>query len=176
SPLITILTFGGLGAGAVPIALMVLAGWPRARLPWASPLFAGTAWSIGLFAVGGVLGVIGFSQDTRVPAHYHGMVGAVTLAYMGFAPLLLEICGRRPWSDRLTRWQPHLYGVGPLGLRAGLQWAGGHGAPRKTFGFTWADSQALIALNLMGLGSLLAILGGLAFVVNVGLPLVRRKG
>jgi hypothetical protein len=171
---VTVLTFGGLGAAGVPLALMALPGWSRAR-PWASPLGSATLLSIALFAVGGVLGVIGFSQDTRVPAHYHGMVGAVTLAYMGLAPLLLELCGRRPWSDRLTRWQPYLYGLGLLGLMAGMHWAGGRGAPRKTFGFGWADAQALLALNLMGLGSLLAILGGLAFVVNVGLPLLRRE-
>jgi heme/copper-type cytochrome/quinol oxidase subunit 1 len=103
------------------------------------------------------------------------MVGAVTLAYMGFAPLLLELCGRRVWSDRLARWQPYLYGVGLVGIMAGMHWAGGHGAPRKTFGFGWANTQALIAMNVMGLGSLLAILGGLVFVVNIGWPLVRRR-
>jgi hypothetical protein len=174
---VTVLTFGGLGAAGVPIALMALAGWrrpPGAGLPWSSPLCSGSLLSVALFGVGGVLGVIGFSQDTRVPAHYHGMVGAVTLAYMGLAPLLLELGGRRPWSARLTRWQPYLYGLGLLGLMAGMHWAGGRGAPRKTFGFNWADAQALLALNLMGAGSLLAILGGLAFVVNVGWPLLRR--
>ncbi len=173
---VTLLTFGGLGVAAVPIALMATAGWRRGRLPWSSPLFSGTALSLALFAVGGVLGVVGFNQDTRVPAHYHGMVGAVTLAYMGLAPMLIELSGRRPWSDRLGRWQPYLYGLGLLGLMAGLHWAGGRGAPRKTFGFNWADPQALVAMNLMGLGSLLAIVGGLAFVLNVGIPLVRRKG
>lgn len=183
--LVTLFTFWGLGAGAVPVGLMVAAGWrhagrlgaaPPRALPWHSPLFAGTALSMGLFAVGGLLGVVGFNQDTRVPAHYHGMVGAVTLAYMGIAPLLLEISGRRAWNDRLARWQPYLYGVGLLGIMAGMHWAGGHGAPRKTFGFGWANAQALIAMNVMGLGSLLAILGGLAFVVNVGLPLLRAGG
>ena len=144
------------------------------RLPWGSPVFSGTALSLALFAAGGILGVVGFNQDTRVPAHYHGMVGAVTLAYMGLAPLLLEISGRRLWSARVARWQPYLYGLGLLGIMAGMHWAGGHGAPRKTFGFTWANAQALVAMNLMGLGSLLAILGGLAFVLNVGIPLARR--
>jgi heme/copper-type cytochrome/quinol oxidase subunit 1 len=120
------------------------------------------------------MGVIGFQQDTRVPAHYHGMVGAVTLAYMGLAPSLLELTGRRPWSPRLTRWQPYLYGAGLLGIMIGLHWAGGHGAPRKALGFSWANAQALAAMNLMGLGSLLAIAGGLAFVVNIGAPLARR--
>jgi hypothetical protein len=179
--LVTLFTFWGLGAGAVPVGLMLAARWRRgdparptpARLPWGSPLFSGTALSMALFAIGGILGVVGFQQDTRVPAHYHGMVGAVTLAYMGLAPSLLDLCGRRVWSDRLARWQPYLYGVGLLGIMAGMHWAGGHGAPRKTFGFGWANAQALIAMNVMGLGSLLAILGGLAFVVNVGWPLVR---
>jgi hypothetical protein len=182
--LVTLFTFWGLGAGAVPVGLMLAAPWWRGgparttpgRLPWGSPLFSGTALSMALFAIGGVLGVVGFQQDTRVPAHYHGMVGAVTLAYMGLAPLLLELCGRRVWSDRVARWQPYLYGVGLIGIMVGMHWAGGHGAPRKTFGFGWANAQALIAMNVMGLGSLLAILGGLAFVVNVGWPLVRRPG
>jgi hypothetical protein len=174
--LVTVLTFGGLGAVAVPVLLMAAtAARQRRPLPWGSPLFSGTAISFALFAIGGVMGVIGFTQDTRVPAHYHGMVGAVTLAYMGLAPLLLEICGRRPWSERVTRWQPYLYGIGLLGIMAGMHWAGGHGAPRKTFGFTWANAQALIGMNLMGVGSALAILGGLAFVLNMGVPLLKRR-
>jgi hypothetical protein len=175
--LVTILTFGGLGAAGVPILFMaVTAVWAARRpWPWGSPLFGGSIVSFALFALGGVLGLIGMSQDTRVPAHYHGMVGAVTLAYMGLTPMLLEISGRRVWSDRLTRWQPYLYGMGLLGLMLGMHWAGGHGAPRKTFGFTWANAQALLALNVMGIGSVLAILGGLAFVINAGLPLLSRR-
>jgi cytochrome c oxidase subunit 1 len=181
--LVTLFTFWGLGAGAVPLGLMATAAWRQggtgraglAGLPWRSPLFSGTALSMALFAAGGLLGVVGFNQDTRVPAHYHGMVGAVTLAYMGLTPLLLELTGRRLWSARLARWQPYLYGLGLAGLMAGMHWAGGHGAPRKTFGFGWANAQALLAMNLMGLGSLLAILGGLAFVLNAGLPLARRR-
>jgi cytochrome c oxidase subunit 1 len=175
--LVTILTFGGLGAAAVPVLLMAAAAVRRARrpLPWGSPLFGGMAVSFALFAIGGVMGLIGFTQDTRVPAHYHGMVGAVTLAYMGITPLLLELCGRRPVSARWARWQPYLYGIGLLGIMAGMHWAGGHGAPRKTFGFSWANAQALIGMNLMGVGSVLAIAGGLAFVLNMGLPLLRRR-
>jgi hypothetical protein len=33
----------------------------------------------------------------------------------------------------------------------------------------------VIAIPLTGIGSVLAILGGLAFVLNVGIPLVRRE-
>ncbi len=174
---ITWATFAGLGAPTLPLAILAAASMARARrpLPWGSPLFSGTVLCFALFAAGGLMGVIGFNQDTRVPAHYHGMVGAVTLAYMGLMPALLELTGRRPWKPWLTRIQPYLYGLGLLGIMIGLHWAGGHGAPRKTFGFNWADAQALIAMNLMGIGSALAIAGGLAFVMNMGLPLVRRR-
>jgi hypothetical protein len=174
--LVTVLTFGGLGVGAVPLLLMAVATVARARrpLPWGSPLFGGTVVSFALYAIGGVMGLIGFTQDTRVPAHYHGMVGAVTLGYMAITPLLLELTGRRPWSARWARWQPYVYGIGLLGIMAGMHWAGGHGAPRKTFGFSWANAQALIGMNLMGVGSVLALIGGLAFVLNAGVPLLRR--
>lgn len=174
---ITWATFAGLGLPTLPLGVLVAGAIARSPrpLPWGSPLFSGTALCGALFVVGGVMGVIGFNQDTRVPAHYHGMVGAVTLAYMGLTPGLLELTGRRPWKPRLTTIQPYLYGLGLLGIMIGLHWAGGHGAPRKTFGFIWADAQALIAMNLMGIGSALAIAGGLAFVVNIGLPLVGRR-
>ena len=174
--LITLLTFGGLGVGAVPLLFMAVSAVATAPrpLPWGSPLFGGTIVSFLLFAIGGVMGLIGFTQDTRVPAHYHGMVGAVTLAYMALTPLLLGLTGRRPLSERWARWQPYLYGLGLLGIMAGMHWAGGHGAPRKTFGFSWANAQALIGMNLMGVGSLLALAGGLAFVINMGAPLFRK--
>ena len=160
----------------VPLLFMTVsavAAAPR-PLPWGSPLFGGTIVSLLLFAIGGVMGLIGFTQDTRVPAHYHGMVGAVTLAYMALTPLLLGLTGRRPLSERWARWQPYLYGLGLLGIMAGMHWAGGHGAPRKTFGFSWANAQAIIGMNLMGLGSVLALAGGLAFVINMGAPLFRK--
>jgi hypothetical protein len=50
------------------------------RRHWAIPLFGGLAVCLALFGIGGVMGVIRLNQDTRVPAHYHGMVGAVTVA------------------------------------------------------------------------------------------------
>ncbi len=177
---VTWVTFLGLGGPTLPLALLALGAILGARrrlpaLPWSSPLFSGTVLCFALFAVGGVMGLLGLRQDTRTPAHYHGMVGAVTIAYMGLTPALLELTGRRPWKTWLTKWQPYLYGLGLIGIMIGLHWAGGRGAPRKTLGFSWADAQALIAMNLMGAGSLLAIAGGLAFVVNIGWPLVRAE-
>lgn len=173
--LVTWTTFIGLGGATIPLAVLVAVQWARTPppRPWGDPLFSGPLLSLALFAVGGLMGFLGVRQDTRIPAHYHGMVGAVTLAYMALTPRVLTLTGREPWRPWLTRWQPYLYGVGLLGLMAGLHWAGGRGAPRKTLGFSWADAEALLAMNLMGVGSVLAIAGGLAFVLNVGMPLLR---
>jgi hypothetical protein len=175
---ITWTTFIGLGGPTLPLAVLAATSWartPRPR-PWGDPLFSGPLLSLVLFAVGGLMGFLGVRQDTRIPAHYHGMVGAVTLAYMALTPRVLALTGRTPWRPWLTRWQPYLYGLGLLGLMVGLHWAGGRGAPRKTLGFSWADAEALAAMNLMGLGSVLALAGGLAFVANIGVPLLRAPG
>lgn len=166
----------GLGLPTIPLALLaagaLLGG--RGPRPWGTPLFSGSILSFFLYAMGGVMAILGFRQDLRVPAHYHGMVGAVTLAYMGLAPTLLELTGRRPWKAWLTRLQPYLYGIGVITIMLALHWAGSMGAPRKTFGFTWANARAIVAMNLVGIGALLAILGGITFVLNMGIPLLGR--
>lgn len=143
------------------------------RARWTA--ITGAALGFVLFAVGGIIGVIGFDESTRVPAHYHGMVGAVTIAYMGLVPDMLKLTGRRPWSARRTRWQPYLYGLGLVDIMVRLHGAGVRGAPRKARRFAWADAQAPVAMNLMGPGSLLAIAGGLAFVTSIGVPLPQRE-
>lgn len=157
----------GLALPSVVIAALVATQVARGPRPWREPWFAALALSLLLYLAGGAIAAVGFRSDLRVPAHYHGTVGAVTMALMGLLPALLP--GRVRWP-RLARWQPYLYGGGLLLMMLGLYWAGILGAPRKTFGFEWADLPALLALNLMGLGAALAVVGGALFVA---LALVR---
>ncbi len=166
----------GLGAPTLFLAVQVARCLRerRGRLPWQEPAFSGSALSLVLFTVGGLMGLLGFHNDLRVPAHYHGMVGAVTLAYMGLTPALLRLTGNPLWRPGLARVQPYVYGVGVLAIMLALHWAGVMGAPRKTFGFSWAGTGALVAMNVMGIGALLAVLGGLAFVLNMGVTFLRR--
>lgn len=168
-----------LGLGAPTLLLALLAALSlrgqRGKLPWRAPAFSASALSLILFAVGGLMGLFGLHNDLRVPAHYHGMVGAVTLAYMGLSPTFLALTGKRVWRPWLARVQPYLYGGGVLAIMLALYWAGAMGAPRKTYGFSWASAGALAAMNLMGIGALLAILGGLAFVLNMGLTFLSRS-
>ena len=71
--------------------------------------------------------------------------------------------------SRLAAWQPWLYGGGQLMHIVGLVWSGGYGVERKVAGAAQVlrTPQEVAGMGLMGLGGLVAILGGLAFVVVV---------
>jgi hypothetical protein len=132
--------------------------------------------SLLLFAAGGVLGAFIRTDSTTVPAHYHGMVGAVTLALMALVLDLLPRFGFTPPGARLLRAHAWSYGPGLLLMVAGLAWSGGYGAPRKTphtEGMIEASGH-LFATALSGIGGLLAICGGVLFVVAAVGTLTRR--
>ena len=73
------------------------------------------------------------------------------------------------WLVRLAVAQPWLYGVGQLMHIVGLVWSGGYGVQRKVAGSEQVlrSSGEIAGMGLMGLGGLLAIAGGLLFVVVV---------
>jgi hypothetical protein len=164
-----LMRFGG-GLAIVPIVLaLVVALWRAAPCPpEARALRASLLASMVLFCVGGGIGFLIQGNDVRVPAHYHGSIVGVTLALMGAAYALLPRLGLgRP--GRLAVWQPVLYGAGQLMHIVGLVWSGGYGVQRKVAG---ADQvlrtpQEVAGMGLMGLGGLIAIVGGLLFVVVV---------
>jgi heme/copper-type cytochrome/quinol oxidase subunit 1 len=72
--------------------------------------------------------------------------------------------------------QPWLYGVGQLLHITGLVWSGGYGVQRKVAGAEQVlrSSGEVAGMALMGAGGLLAIVGGLLFVVVV-LKAIRRR-
>ncbi len=127
--------------------------------------------SLVLFIYGGVLAMLISGQDARIPAHYHGAIVAVTIALMGMAYAWLPI--RK--GLRMAKWQPMVYGVGQIMHISGLAYSGGYGALRKTPGAAGLPTDAIIALGFMGLGGLLAIIGGLLFVVVMGCNLKQPK-
>ncbi len=103
-----------------------------------------------------------------VPAHYHAvLVGGVTTAFMGLTYRLLAETGKIAWP-RLAAVQPWLYGVGMLLMIIGMNWAGSSGAPRKTFdpALGAAAARWVTPMNLMGLGGVVAVVGGAAFVLS----------
>lgn len=162
--------FGG-GVAILPPALAVLVAMASTRslAPTQRPLRAALLASMLLFAAGGLIGLTIGGANVKIPAHYHGCIVGVTLALMGLVFHLLPRLGYAAPQGRLAVLQPWLYGVGQLLHITGLVWSGGYGVQRKVAG----AEQVLRApgevagMALMGLGGLLAIVGGLLFVIVV---------
>ena len=109
-----------------------------------------------------------------VPAHYHASVGAVTVAFMAACYPVLASFGLGLPSLRLRRAaavQPLLYGGGMLLFAAGFALAGAYGMGRKVYGAEQATRGLAesLGLGLMGAGGLVAIAGGLLFLVVVAM-------
>lgn len=160
--------WGGI-AGTVVWVYLVIKG--RAALTHRKPeqraMLGCLVMSLALFALGGVFGLMIDGPNVRIPAHYHGSIVAVTLALMGLAYAMVPAIGNeRLLQSRMARWQPYLYGVGQIMHISGLAWSGGYGVLRKTAGDMGDGGwQVKAALGIMGGGGLLAIIGGLCFVV-----------
>ena len=108
-------------------------------------------------------------SNVRIPAHYHGCIVGVTLAVMGLVYLLLPRLGVGAPSVRLATLQPYLYGAGQLMHVTGLVWSGGYGVQRKVAGGEQVlrSTAEIMGMGLMGAGGLIAVAGGLLFVVVV---------
>jgi heme/copper-type cytochrome/quinol oxidase subunit 1 len=88
---------------------------------------------------------------------------------MGVTYHLLPLLGFKRPTGRLVILQPWIYACGQLMHVIGLAWSGGYGVQRKTAG----DAQSLdgiekvAGMGLMGLGGLVAVVGGILFLVIV---------
>lgn len=173
-----LMEFGG-GLAIVPVTLAVAVGIWRGGAAGGvqGPLRAALVSSVVLFGVGGLIGFSIHGSNVRIPAHYHGCIVGVTLALMGVVYLLLPRLGFAPPAARLATLQPYLYGFGQLLHIGGLVWSGGYGVQRKVAGGEQVLRSAaeIAGMGLMGLGGLIAVAGGLLFVVVVLQSIWRRK-
>jgi cytochrome c oxidase subunit I len=125
--------------------------------------------SILLFALGGGISLMIKDSNTIITAHYHGTGGAVSLAFMGLAFHLLPRLGYREPDFRLAALTPYIYGAGQLLHILGLLWSGGYGVQRKVAGAAQElhGFAQTAGMGLMGLGGLIAVVGGIMFLVVV---------
>jgi hypothetical protein len=128
--------------------------------------------SLLLYATGIALGFLIRENNTVVPAHYHGAIGGVTLAFMGIAYHLMERLGISLPSPRWVTVQTRLYALGLLTMIAGLVLAA---MPRKSpmlpMGATgWIDQ---LGFTLMAVGGVTALMGSMAFVCVLLWPMPR---
>ena len=165
-----LMRFGG-GLVIPPIALAVLwslrplRGMDAGKRPLRSALIA----SLLLFSAGGAIGLLIAGSNVRIPAHYHGCIVGVTLAMMGVVYHLLPRLGYAAPRSAFAAWQPGIYGAGQFMHIAGLVWSGGYGVQRKVAGAEQVlrSTAETLGMGLMGLGGLVAIIGGVMFLVIV---------
>jgi len=162
-----LMQYGG-SLATLPLALALLHGlWRAPRADGeARPLRAALIASMILFGAGGVIGFLIRGTNVTIPAHYHGSIVGVTLAFMGLAYHLLPQLGYRAVEARWARVQPWLYGGGQFLHVMGLVISGGYGVQRKVAGAEQAlDSTGrVVGMGLMGIGGLIAIAGGFLFL------------
>jgi heme/copper-type cytochrome/quinol oxidase subunit 1 len=159
----------------LPLIILVLLALPKV---WriSSPVKSALLSSMALFLSGGILAFMIRGVNVVIPAHYHGSIVGVTLAFMGLAYVLPPRLGYGEVTGKMARWQPYVYGGGQLIHIIGLAWSGGYGVQRKTAGaeqmlLTW---QQKTGMGMMGLGGLIAIIGGIMFVL-VCIKAIRTK-
>ena len=177
-----LMRYGG-SLATLPLSLAVLLGVLAVRRRHETapdntrPLRAALVTSILLFGAGGMIGFLIHGSNVTIPAHYHGSIVGVTLAFMGLTYYLLPRLGfaapELKWATR----QPWLYGGGQFLHVAGLLWSGGYGVQRKVAGTEQALNtvERVVAMGIMGLGGLIAIVGGVLFLVIVARALSRPR-
>jgi heme/copper-type cytochrome/quinol oxidase subunit 1 len=133
--------------------------------------------SLGLFATGGVIGFLIEGVNVVIPAHYHGSIVGVTLAFMGLSYYFLPQFGYGKPDLKQAHWQPYIYGGGQLLHILGLAWSGGYGVQRKTAGAEQGLDRLpeIAGMGMMGLGGLISIVGGALFLWIVIKVLIAGK-
>lgn len=162
----TLMRFGHLAM--LPVAACVVAalfGIRGADAPQRA-VHATLLWSLGLFTVGGILGFLIQGVNVIIPAHYHGAIVGVTLAFMGLTYHLLPRLGFAAPVERFAYWQPFLYGGGQFLHVMGLAWSGAHGVQRKVAGAAQGlrTPAEIAGMALTGIGGTLAVAGGVLFL------------
>jgi len=154
------------------------------KAPWGDPGFSGMALSVVIFGfIGGITGVtIGTEQiniivhnTLRVPGHFHStVVGGTALAFMAVTYYVLPLIFRKRvafWG--LAKLQPYIFGLGIVILSMSMIFQGIFGVPRRHWDVSFANAPFQVEYHpavqifqaTMGLGGLLAIAGGLAYIV-----------
>jgi len=169
----------GNGIGPFVIALLVFWGIMKGDAPndGNRHLYMSLLFSIGLFALGGTLGMFIGESSTLITAHYHGSIVAVTMAFMAMTYYWLPRFGYASPNLKWAKIQVYAYASGQFIHIIGLAWGGGHGMSRKVVGTTQDIGHIgfgfITPQNLVGIGGVVAVLSGVLFAIVV-LPVLLK--
>lgn len=176
------IAFTNLQYALAPPSLLMAAGLAfslrSASICRKDPALSALVLSPLVFGAGGLLGLFVDGADTRTPAHYHGVIAGINLAFMGlFYTLFLPLLGRTVKRGKALSAQFYLFGGGQFFACIGLFLAGGYGAPRKTAGAAQGLEAlwAVIGMYMNGIGALIAVIGGVMFIWTVAVALMRNQ-
>lgn len=148
---------GGLSSGFIMAVTIAEIFYAKFESKW---LF-GINFSLFLFGAGGAIGVLISETNVTIPAHYHGSIVGVSIAVMTMFYSMINL------SEKMLKYaksQISIYAIGQIMHIGGLAWSGGYGVLRKNPDMI-IPVKAKISMAIMGLGGILAIIGGLMFVV-----------
>lgn len=123
----------------------------------------GLYFSAGLFCYGGMIALLIKGSNTIIPAHYHGSTIGVTIALMFVGYYVIKEKLHLPLPIKLVKIQAYTYISGQILHITGLAISGGYGALRKSTE-TLENHYAKFWMGIMGLGGLLALIGGFLFI------------
>jgi cytochrome c oxidase subunit 1 len=159
--------------------------WLR-KAPWGNPVFSSVFISlVGFGFLGGISGVMMGTEQLNllihntiyVPGHFHAtVVVGSTLTFMGLTYFLIPVLFRREIvSPGLARIQPYLFGFAMYFFCLVMMGAGTLGVSRRhwdmafsghALAYEWPGSAHLM-MGLVGIGGVVAIIGGALFVYLV---------
>ncbi|MBE9527922.1 MAG: cbb3-type cytochrome c oxidase subunit I [Proteobacteria bacterium] len=164
---------------SVVLFVLIIASKMLGARVWQSkgPAWSAALLSMALFLVGGIIGAKISGVNTIIPAHYHSVIGAITISFMGLFFVVAPRIGRPLRCVKLARITPYVYFLGVLCFAIGLYIAGAHGSARKTYGTEQdlAQTGRYIGMAIMGVGGLVSVTGGVLFVVNALATLLGRS-
>jgi len=154
------------------------------KAPWGNPGFAAFFLSLVLFGfMGGITGVTFGAEQVniishntlRITGHFHStVVAGTTLAFMGLTYYVVPLIWRRRiLFPRLALAQVYAFAIGIAIFAGGMTTAGSYAVPRRHWDVQFAgalfqppvEAAAYVFLGIMGLGGLLAALGGALYVL-----------
>ncbi len=159
-------------------------------LPWSDPAFAGAAYGMLLFILGGFGGLVNASYGMDavvhntiwIVGHFHVTVGGpVALTFVGATYWLIpRLTGRALWKPKLALLQTRLWFIGMLIMSFSMHFAGLLGAPRRTSDVTYQGAAVAQSwhpyMTAAAIGGAILFLSILAFVaVALGTLLQNRK-
>ncbi|WP_269498778.1 cbb3-type cytochrome c oxidase subunit I [Castellaniella sp. S9] len=159
--------------------------WLR-KAPWGNPVFSSVFISlVGFGFLGGISGVMMGTEQLNllihntiyVPGHFHAtVVIGSTLTFMGLTYFLIPVLFRREIiSPNLARIQPYFFGFAMYFFCLVMMGAGTLGVSRRhwdmafsghALAYEWPGA-AYLMMGLVGIGGVVAIIGGALFVYLV---------